>query len=230
MDRLSSSARWIIPLLLLVIAGCGAAETPDTFPPSPEPSPTGPVATQSAPTPTQDQSPLETPSSTPAESPLEPPSPSPSESPLQTPEAGLPEGHVEGGTLGSIWNLSALRWAEHADRFRFVLEMAEPGTTVPFYTATLTHEEAQPFPGTRDPAWGTVRIDLIVSDLYAYDYPLGDRLPIEVEDSQLVTAVSQLPVYDDALLGFSIWLESPAGFAVHELTDPVRLAFDVLYP
>ncbi len=91
-------------------------------------------------------------------------------------------------------------------------------------------EETDPFPLERDPAWGSTRIDIVVSDLYAWDIPLGDQLPIEVEDSPLVNAITLFPTFDDALLGFSIWLESPVFFEAHELAEPVCLVVDVLYP
>ena len=132
--------------------------------------------------------------------------------------------------MGEIWNLAEIRHADHADRFRLVLEMEEVRTTVPFYVAELTDEETDPFPLERDPVWGTVRIDIVVSDLYAWDIPLGDQLPAEVEDSPLINAITLFPTFDDALLGFSIWLESPAFFEVYELAEPVRLVVDVVYP
>ncbi len=220
MDRLSQASRWILlaSLLLapLLLAACRAPETPGL--PSPPPTAT--------PGDTPGESPISTPGESPVETPVSTPTPAPKPSP--TPE---PSGQrVEGGTLGGVWNLVALRRGEHSDRFRLVLEMAETRGTVPYYTATLTDEATEPFPGERDPVWGSVRIDLVVSDLYAYDYPLGDRLPIEVEDDPVVTAVTTYPLFDDALLGFSIWLDTPAAFEVHELTDPVRLVVDVLHP
>ncbi|MEA3375376.1 MAG: hypothetical protein U9R72_04160 [Chloroflexota bacterium] len=219
MDRLPKSGRLIVSVLLVtLLAACRAQQTPEPLPPEAQSSPTASVSILPTPTPTRGESPLAAPTSTPGESPLE------------TPAARTSERRVEGGTLGSIWNLAALRYAEHPDCFRLTLEMAEARATAPFHTVTLTDEETQPFPGTRDPAWGSVRIDLVVSDLYAYDYPLGDQLPIRVEGNPVVTAVSRLPLYDDALLGFSIWLESRADFEVHELTGPVRIAVDVLYP
>ena len=222
MDRLSQASRWILvaSLLLapLLLAACRAPDTAGL--PSPQP-----------PTATPGETPSKSPISTPGESPVETPTPgapATTEAPSPTPE---PSGQrVEGGTLGGVWNLAAMRCGKHPNRFRLVLEMAETRGTVPYYTATLTDEATEPFPGERDPAWGSVRIDLVVSDLYAYDYPLGDRLPIEVEDNPVVTAVAMLPLFDDALLGFSIWLASSAAFEVHELTDPARLAVDVVYP
>ncbi len=108
--------------------------------------------------------------------------------------------------------------------------MEETGTRTPYYIAELTDEATEPSPGTRQPTWGEDRIDLIVSDLYACDYPLASRLPMEAGDNPIVTVVSQLPTYDDARLGFSIWLRCPARFEVLELTEPVRIAVDVFYP
>jgi len=228
MDRLSQVFLRILLVSLLIapllLAACGASETPGL--PSPQPTATP----GQSPGETPDESPVETPDVTPGSTPSDAPAETPTTTaePSPTPE---PSGQrVEGGTLGAIWNLTALRTGKHPDRFRLVLEMEEARTTVPYYTATLTDEATEPFPGERDPAWGSVRIDLVVSDLYAYDYPLGDRLPIEVEDDPVATAVTMLPLFDDALLGFSIWLASPAAFEVHELTDPVRLVVDVPHP
>lgn len=218
MYRLPKCGRLIVcALLVTLLAACRAPGTREPRTSQVEPSPSGSVATRPTPTPTPTEAPTVTVVTV-------PPTPTVTEEPSPTSEQ-----RVEGGTLGSIWNLAALRCAEHADRFRLVLEMEEARATVPFYTATLTDEQTHPFPGTRDPAWGSVRIDLVVSDLYAYDYPLGDHLPILVEDNPVVTAVSQPLLYDDALLGFSIWLESPVDFEVHELTGPVRLVIDVFY-
>lgn len=222
--------RWTILVLVFVLVACRAPATPAV--PTDTPVPTNTPVPLDTPTPTLEPVPTDTPSPTPEPVPTDTPTPAPTPTvvvdPSPTPE--LIGRRIEGGTLGEIWNLAEIRYAEHADRFRVVLEMEEPGTIVPFYTAELTDEDTEPFPGERDPAWGTIRIDLVVSDLYAWDYPLGDRLPVDVEDSRLVTAISQFPTFDDALLGFSIWLESPAHFEVHELTGPVRLAVDVLYP
>jgi hypothetical protein len=169
MDRLSQASRWILvaSLLLapLLLAACRAPDTAGL--PSPQP-----------PTATPGETPSKSPISTPGESPVETPTPgapATTEAPSPTPE---PSGQrVEGGTLGGVWNLAAMRCGKHPDRFRLVLEMAETRGTIP-----------------------------------------------------VVTAVAMLPLFDDALLGFSIWLTSSAAFEVHELTDPVRLAVDVVYP
>lgn len=218
MDGHFRPAFGIVLALTLLLAACRTPATPESPTPEPEPSPTStPVP---ADTPTPDLVPTDTPEGDDRPTPTAEPSPTPV----------LIGQRVEGGTLGSIWSLAAIRYSEQDDHFRLVLEMEEAGTTVPFYTAELTDEDSDPFPGERDPAWGTVRIDLVVSDLYGYDYPDWDQLPIEVEDDPLVTAITRLPIFDDALLGFSIWLESPAPFEVHELTEPVRLAVDVFYP
>ncbi len=226
MNRLLPARSWLLGVLALLLIGCSATATPGLPPVELEPSPTSAIVVLPTPTATPDSG---------AESPPvmigtpDGSAPSP-EAPTSPPPARPGEQRIEGGTLGTIWSLAGLRHGEHADRFRVVLELEEPGTTVPRYTAELANESTQPFPGVRDPDWGTVRIDLVVSDLYAYDYPLGERLPISVADNPVVNAITRFPIFDDALLGFSIWLDAPARFEVHELTEPVRLVVDVIYP
>ncbi|MFP4345780.1 MAG: hypothetical protein ACLFU8_13885 [Anaerolineales bacterium] len=135
----------------------------------------------------------------------------------------------EGGELGRIWSLANLRYGEHEDRLRLVIEMAESGTSVPRYTAVEVDNALKPFPGDVDPDWGSARIDIVISDLYAREYPLASELPLEMKDRP-VTVISRLPTFDDARLGFSIWLTEPAEFEIHELTEPVRIVVDVIYP
>lgn len=213
MTRLTGLSRWILVAILVLVSGC-AVLAPPTPTPTPDIEPT--------PTPTPDVQPSPTPTVEPT------PTPTPDVEPTPTPD--LIGYRVEGGELGEIWNLADIRYRHEANRFRLMLEMEETHPTAPFYTAELTDEDTDPFPIDRDPAWGTVRIDLVVSDLYAWDYPLGEELPVEVAESPLVNAITLFPTFDDALLGFSIWLESPARFRIEELSDPVRLSVEVLYP
>lgn len=100
---------------------------------------------------------------------------------------------------------------------RVVWEMQEAGDHVPYYEITPV-DSGEPSP----------RIDVVISDLYAYDYPLGEVLPIELPDNPLATRVDRLTTADDARLGFSIVLTAPHSFRVYELTDPVRLVVEVV--
>ena len=136
----------------------------------------------------------------------------------------------EGGALGQIWSLADFRYAFHKDRLRLVWEMAEPGATVPHYLVVEVDNAATPFPTGYDPAWGAARIDLWVSDLYAYDFSLGDALPVTLPGNPAAARLGLYPLFDDSLLGFSIGLHSPMQYEVYELTDPVRIVIDVLYP
>lgn len=214
-------AQWIILFITLGLTSCGPALGSDTTTPEAKPSPTRSEMSEP-------RSPA-APSQTPRDD-----SPSPHITPtarhVPSPTAEFWEQHIEGGTLGTIWSLADIRYAERSGRFRLVLEMEETAASVPYYTAELTDASMAPFPGTREPTWGKKRIDMVLSDVYAYDYPLADQLPIELQDNPIVTAVTQLPTYDDARLGFSIWLKGPAAFEVHELTGPGRIVVDVFYP
>jgi hypothetical protein len=134
-----------------------------------------------------------------------------------------------GGRLGKIWNLADVRYGLHPGRLRVVWEMAEPGDHVPLYEAVEVDNAAEPFPTGHDLSWGTARIDLVVSDLYAYDFPLGKHLPIVLPDNPRVTRIGLYPTFSDAHLGFSIGLKEPAAYEVYELKDPVRIVIDVLY-
>ncbi len=134
-----------------------------------------------------------------------------------------------GGELGGVWNLADIRVGVHEDSVRVVFEMVEPGDHVPRYRAIEVDNESNPFPGGHDPSWGAARIDLFINDLYAYQYPLGEELPIVLAEGGLVIRVGSYPTFDDALLGFSIGLRQPAAYQVVELANPVRIVVDVLY-
>ena len=217
MTWLTRLSRWIFVVISVVVSGCAVLAPPT---PTPELVPTDTPAPPDPATPTPDVQPTDTPVAS--------PTPTPDVEPTPTPD--LIGYRVEGGELGEIWDLADIRYRHEANRFRLMLEMEETHPTAPYYTAELTDEDTEPFPVDRDPAWGTVRIDLVVSDLYAWDYPLGEELPVEVAESPLVNAITLFPTFDDALLGFSIWLESPARFRIQELSDPVRLSVEVIYP
>ena len=134
----------------------------------------------------------------------------------------------QGGRLGTIWNLADVRYHLHPDRLRVVWEMAEPGDHVPLFEVVEVDNAADPFPLGHDPSWGAARIDLVMSDVYAYDFPLSQRLPFVPPDNPQATRIGLHPTFSDAHLGFSIGLKEPSAYEVHELTDPVRIVIDVL--
>jgi hypothetical protein len=201
--------------LAALTVACDASGAPSGSPSPfvwPTPSPTVPLQTR-RPSPTATSN---VPTAT--------PEPTATSTPAPSPYIGV---QYVGGTLGGVWTLAAVRHGVHADSVRLVIEMVEPGDHVPLFRAVEVDNEANPFPGGHDPTWGAARIDLFISDLYAYGYPLGDELPIELDGNPCVTRIGSYPTYDDALLGFSIGLREPAAYEVHELTSPVRIVVDV---
>jgi hypothetical protein len=136
----------------------------------------------------------------------------------------------QGGALGGTWTLKDVRVGVHEDRFRVVIEMNEPRDHAPFFEAIQVDNAAVPFPTGHDPTWGAARIDLVISDLYLFDYPVGERLPIPAPENPVVTRVDRYPTESDAHVGFSIGLRTPAAYVAYYLTDPVRVVIDVLYP
>jgi hypothetical protein len=158
--------------------------------------------------------------------------PAPTHTPYHTPTPN-PSTYLgvvrRGGRLGAIWTLADVRYGLHPDRLRVVWEMAEPGDHVPLFTAVEVDNAADPFPLGHDPSWGAARIDLVMSDVYAYDFPLDQRLPIILPDNPWVTRIGPYPTFSDAHLGFSIGLKKPLAYEVYELKNPVRIVIDVLY-
>jgi hypothetical protein len=136
----------------------------------------------------------------------------------------------QGGALGGTWTLKDVRIGVHEDRFRVVIEMNEPRDHAPFFEAIQVDNAAVPFPTGHDPAWGAARIDLVISDLYLFDFPVSERLPIPAPENPVVTRVDRYPTESDAHVGFSIGLRTPAAYQAYSLTDPVRIVIDVLYP
>jgi len=135
----------------------------------------------------------------------------------------------QGGRLGVVWNLADVRYDLHPDRLRVVWEMAEHRDHVPLFEVVEVDNVADPFPLGHDPSWGAARIDLVMSDVYAYDSPLSQRLPFIPPDNPQVTRIGLYPTFSDAHLGFSIGLKKPSAYEVYELKNPVRIVIDVLY-
>ena len=69
-----------------------------------------------------------------------------------------------------------------------------------------------------------------MTDLYARNSPVVERLPLTLPDNPLVTRIGAYPTFSDAHLGFSIGLKEWVEYEIYELTDPVRIMIAVLYP
>ncbi|MGB5933947.1 MAG: hypothetical protein WBH57_12890 [Anaerolineae bacterium] len=156
----------------------------------------------------------------------------PQEPPTPTPPAYIGQVY-EGGILGYIWNLTDIRCEVQPDRVRLVLEMGGGEEGIPYFQLVEVYNDQVLFPvapaqEAYDPSWGEARIDITIGDLYAYDYPLNEKLPIVLPDNPLVTKIGLHPTYDDALLGFSIGLKVAAPYEVSTSESPARIVIEVL--
>jgi len=156
----------------------------------------------------------------------------PLELPTPTPPAYIDQVY-EGGILGYIWNLTDIRCEVQPDRVRLVLEMGGGEEGIPHFQLVEIYNDQVLFPvapdqEAYDPSWGQARIDITISDLYAYDYPLNEKLPLVLPDNPLVTKIGLYPTYDDAMLGFSIGLKVVAPYEVSTLESPARIVIEVL--
>lgn len=186
--------------------------TPTPRPATPTPRPATPIATPRPATPTS-----------------QPPTPE-GAVPTVDPKAHL-DVPQQVGNLGEIWTLSDIRVGIHPRKVRVVWEMAENRKTAPLTEIVEVDNTKTAFPrrgGLLDSSWGAARIDVMMSDCYAYGMPLNDTLPITLPGSSLVTKIGLHPTFDDALLGFSIGLSQPAAYETYTLTDPVRIVVDVI--
>jgi hypothetical protein len=183
--------------------------------PTPTPQPATPTRT---PTP---QPP--TPTSTPTP---KPPTPTNTPPPPSSAYLGVMR---QGGRLGAVWSLADVRYHLHPDRLRVVWEMAGSGDHVPLFEVVEVDNAADPFPLGHDASWGAARIDLVMSDVYAYDFPVSERLPFILPDNPQATRIGLYPTFSDAHLGFSIGLKKPSAYEVYELKNPVRIVIDVLH-
>lgn len=207
MTRRTSVA--IAVILLLTATGCTCAlkrPVPTAGPTSP-PQPTAP--------------PTDLPT-TPASEASDPTSP--------PPDTGHLGEKKQGGNLGDVWTLADVRVGAHTEKFRVVIEMREGRNYAPYFEAVQVDNAKVPFPTGHDATWGAARIDIVISDLYLYDFPVNERLPIAAPENPVVTRVGRFPVESDAHVGFSIGLESPAPYEVYVMTEPVRIIIDVEYP
>lgn len=221
------AALCLLVVVLTGLAGCNILQPAPT--PTVSPSATPVAGTVEPVTPTPTSSPTPPPTATPTPSPTPtPPAVAPTSTPTQVSSAYL--GVVrQGGRLGAVWTLADVRFGLHPGWLRVVWEMTEPGDHLPLFKFVEVDNAADPFPTGHDPSWGAARIDLVVSDLYAYDFPLGQRLPLIPPDNPRVTRIGTYPTFSDAHLGFSIGLKAPSAYKVYELTKPVRIVIDVLY-
>lgn len=197
------------------------------------PTPRPPTATLRPATPTPRST---TPTPRPPTATVRPATPTP---PPATPEGAIPTVGPEAyldvtqqvGGLGDVWTLSDIRVGLHPERVRIVWEMAERRNTAPLTEIVEVDNTKTAFPrrgSLLDPSWGAARIDVMMTDCYAYTLPLNQMLPMTVPGSSLVTKVGVHPTFDDAILGFSIGLSKPAAYEVFTLTDPVRIVIDVI--
>lgn len=162
--------------------------------------------------------------------PTPPPATSEPAAPTTDPTAYLGE-ERQVGSLGNVWTLSDIRVGTHPGKIRVVWEMAESRNAAPLTKIVEVDNSETPFPqrgSLLDPSWGKARIDIMMSDCYAYGIPLNEELPIALPEGLLVTKVGLHPTFDDALLGFSIGLSRPAPYEVYTLAEPVRIVVDVI--
>ena len=212
-------------ILILSMSGCMCApkrDVPGQTATAVAQTPQATATTEVAPT-------VATPASTttaPAPTPL-PTGPAPTDAAPSGDYVGLEK---KGGTLGDTWTLVDVRVGAHPDRFRVVVEMRESRERAPWYEIVEVDNAADPFPTGHDPTWGSARIDLVISDLYLYDFPIAERLPIPAPENPVVTRVGYYPTESDAHVGFSIGLKEPAAYQAYWLEEPIRIVVDVLYP
>lgn len=175
------------------------------------------------------------PTATLASEPLPPLPPTPAR-PMNTFETSVYLSEAQSvGQLGRTWNLAALRIGVHPGMVRLVWELEDDGLgdepdTAPLVRVVEVDNAQSPFPSRgslQDPTWGAARIDVMLSDVYAYDVPLDQQLPTALPDARVVTKIGLHPTFDDAVLGFSIGLTRPAAYELFTLTDPVRVVVDV---
>lgn len=203
-----SGASYIISVLVFAAlagaAGCGGQDAPLDSTATPILSEAAPVLTPAITfTPEQAQpSPTVTP--TPEATATLPASPTPASDDEAT----------TGGEIGEIWSLADIRYSANESRHRIVWEMAEQRAEVPRYQIRRVDTDS----GSR--------LEVVLIDVYAYEYPLNDVLPIEPADGT-VTRIEGLSTFDDASLGFAIELTAPADYEAFELTEPVRIVLDV---
>jgi hypothetical protein len=206
----------VVLALILAVTGCTCAPKRDV------PTATVPQTATPMPTATQASQPA---SASPTSAP-----PPPTVEPTNMPGSDYLGTKKQGGALGGTWTLKDVRVGAHEDRFRVVIEMSESRDRAPFHEAIEVDNAAVPFPSGHDPAWGAARIDLIISDLYLFDFPVSERLPIAAPENPIVTRIDRYPTESDAHIGFSIGLREPAAYEAYYLTEPVRIVIDVLYP
>lgn len=218
------TAAWTLLATVCVVNACVPATRLQTLTPSPRPTATAQPSIAWTAEPSRTRRPTFTPTLEPTKTRTSAPAATATRRP--TPSLGVMQ---QGGQLGRVWNLADLRFAVRSEGVRIVLEMVEDRDHVPFYRIVEVDNSASPFPTGHDPTWGLARIDILVSDLYAYGSPLFEELPLVLPENPAVTRIGQYPTFEDSILGFSIGLKALAAYEVVELTDPVRIVVDVLW-
>lgn len=191
-------------LMLLVTAGCGGQDAPAASTATPILSDDLPILTPAI-------------TFTPAQA-----RPSPTSTPaaqatatlLSSPTPASDNTATSGGQTGQTWSLADIRYSANESRHRIVWEMADQRSETPRYEIRQVDTD------------GGIRLEVVLIDVYAYDYPLNEVLPIEPADGALAR-IERLATFDDASLGFAIDLTAPADYEAFELTEPVRIVLDI---
>lgn len=189
-------------------------------PPAPLPpfTPTS-SAPSSAPTVSGAGSPGE-PTARPTESPTRtsPPADDPTDRPLY---ASVDGAVVEGGELGTIFNLADVRVGRHDGYTRIVWEMEEAEGRPYHRVVTRVREDGSPVQ-----PFGRHWLEVSISDVYAWTRPeLLESRTVALDGA--VTVLQQLMIGDDAIYSVGVGLAGPIRFELSLLEEPVRLVLDV---
>lgn len=189
-------------------------------PPAPLPpfTPTA-SAPSSAPTVSGAGSPGEATAARPAESPTQsPPQDDPTDRPLY---ASVDGAEVEGGEIGTIFNLADVRVGRHDGYTRIVWEMEEAEGRPYHRVVTRVREDGSPVQ-----PFGRHWLEISISDVYAWSRPeLLESRTVALDGA--VTVLQQLMIGDDAIYSVGVGLDGPVRFELSLLEEPVRLVLDV---
>lgn len=232
--------------LLLLLAAAGCSDSPASTPAAGG-DPSGAVATLTLKTPeplrtsTKEPSNIQsTPPSAPSSAPTvsgagstdDPPAAQPTESTSRTaPPADDPLDRalyaavdgavVEGGEIGTIFNLADVRVGRHDGYTRIVWEMEEAEGRPYHRVVTRVRED-----GSAVQPFGRHWLEVSISDVYAWTRPeLLESRTVALDGA--VTVLQQLMIGDDAIYAVGVGLAGPVRFEVSLLESPVRLVLDV---
>ncbi len=128
---------------------------------------------------------------------------------------------VEGGEIGTIFNLADVRVGRHDGFTRIVWEMEEAEGR-PFHrVVTRVREDGSPVQ-----PFGRHWLEVSISDVYAWTRPeLLESRRVDLDGA--VTVLQQLMIGDDAIYSVGVGLAGPVRFELGLLERPVRLVLDV---